>query len=57
MNLTTKIILVLIVFHLLLGFGWLFYKLLPGKEDRKHPDETSSSEKDTSPPAMPPGKK
>jgi len=33
MSLTTKIILGLIVLHLLVGFGWLIYKLSPRKED------------------------
>jgi hypothetical protein len=46
MGLTTKIILGLIVFHLLLGFGWILYKLAPGtktkpgaKEPGGPPDE------------------
>ena len=33
MSLTTKIILGLIVLHLMVGFGWLIYKLSPRKED------------------------
>ncbi len=34
MSLTTKIILGLIVLHLLVGFGWLIYKLSPRKDDK-----------------------
>ncbi|MDM9630687.1 hypothetical protein [Robiginitalea aurantiaca] len=51
MNLITKIILGLIALHLLLGFGWLIYKLMPGTpskddtpggEGSKLPEEESS---------------
>ncbi len=34
MSLTTKIILGLIVLHLLVGFGWLIYKVSPRKGDK-----------------------
>lgn len=39
MSLTTKIILGLIVLHLLVGFGWLIYKLSPRKEDENEDRE------------------
>lgn len=41
MSLTTKIILALIVLHLLVGFGWLVYKLGPRKEDKPDEDEAN----------------
>jgi hypothetical protein len=44
MSLTTKIILALIVLHLLLGFGWLLYKLSPRKEDQKDDPKAGTSE-------------
>ncbi len=44
MSLTTKIILGLIVLHLLLGFGWLIYKLSPGKNEKKDDSEAGPSE-------------
>lgn len=37
MSITTYVILGLIILHLVLGFGWLVYKLSPRKED-KHSD-------------------
>lgn len=39
MSLTTKIILGLIALHLLVGFGWLIYKLSPRKEDENEDRE------------------
>ena len=44
MSLTTKIILGLIVLHLLLGFGWLIYKLSPRKGKKNDDSETGPSE-------------
>lgn len=38
LSLTTQIILALIVLHLLVGFGWLIYKLSPRKEDKPEDD-------------------
>jgi lipopolysaccharide biosynthesis regulator YciM len=35
MNIWVKIGLILIVLHLVLGFGWLMYKLSPRKKDKK----------------------
>jgi len=35
MSIWVKIGLIVIVLHLLLGFGWLIYKLSPKKTDRK----------------------
>lgn len=34
MGLVTKIILVIIVLHLIIGFGWLFWKLSPREGDK-----------------------
>ncbi|MEZ4875520.1 MAG: hypothetical protein R2793_08750 [Flavobacteriaceae bacterium] len=34
MSTITLIIIILIVLHLILGFGWLIYKLSPRKEDK-----------------------
>lgn len=34
MSLLTKIIIGLIVLHLIVGFGWLMYKLSPKKGDQ-----------------------
>jgi hypothetical protein len=34
MGLVTKIILIIIVLHLAIGFGWLFWKLMPRKGDK-----------------------
>jgi hypothetical protein len=34
MTVWTKLILILIILHLLLGFGWLVYKLSPRKKDK-----------------------
>lgn len=48
MSLTTKIILGLIVFHLLAGFGWLVYKLAPRK-DQKHKNPDLIDEDSTAP--------
>lgn len=39
MNLTTKIILALIALHLVVGFGWLVYKLTPRKTDKEDDPE------------------
>ena len=39
MSIGTKIVLVLIVLHLILGFGWLMYKLSPRKRDDKDPTD------------------
>jgi hypothetical protein len=33
MNVWVKIGLILIILHLLIGFGWLIYKLSPRKKD------------------------
>lgn len=39
MSIATKIVLILIALHLILGFGWLVYKLSPRKDDKdKEPD-------------------
>jgi len=35
MNLWTKIGLIVIILHLLIGFGWLIYKLSPPKKSKK----------------------
>jgi hypothetical protein len=43
LNLTTKIILALIALHLLVGFGWMIYKLSPRKEDNQDDQETGTS--------------
>lgn len=34
------IVIIVIILHLVVGFGWLMYKLSPRKED-KNPDEKS----------------
>ena len=39
MSIATKIILGLIVLHLVIGFGWLVYKLSPRDNDRPEGDE------------------
>ncbi len=39
MNTITLIIIILIVLHLVAGFGWLIYKLSPRKEDENQNDE------------------
>lgn len=44
MSLTTKIILGLILLHLLVGFGWLLYKLSPRKKDSRDDPETGTPE-------------
>lgn len=44
MSLTTKIILGLIILHLLVGFGWLLYKLSPRKDDTRDDPETGAPE-------------
>ena len=36
MNIWVKIGLIVIVLHLLVGFGWLLYKLSPRKSDKKN---------------------
>jgi len=35
MNIWVKIGLIVIVLHLLIGFGWLIFKLSPRKSDKK----------------------
>lgn len=40
MGFWVKVGLIVIVLHLLLGFGWLIYKLSPRKKDKK--DESQS---------------
>ncbi|WP_273446529.1 hypothetical protein [Neolewinella agarilytica] len=35
MSVVTKIILVIIVLHLVVGFGWLIYMLAPRKKEAK----------------------
>ncbi len=35
MSFWVKVGLIVIVLHLLLGFGWLIYKLSPRKKDKK----------------------
>ncbi len=42
MSMATKIILILIALHLIIGFGWLLYKLSPQKGREK--DESTDSE-------------
>lgn len=37
MSLVTNIIIGIIVLHLIVGFGWLMYKLAPRKSDKKGP--------------------
>lgn len=52
MTLTTKIVLALIVLHLLVGFGWLLYKLLPpgsGQADQKDLQDRTENEPNTDP--------
>jgi len=45
MNIWVKIGLILIVLHLILGFGWLIYKLSPRKSDKKNKkDESTKSQ-------------
>jgi hypothetical protein len=44
-SLTTKIVLGLILLHLLVGFGWLIYKLAPRKE-KKEDDTTTGTPHD-----------
>jgi len=39
MNIWVEIGLILIVLHLILGFGWLMYKLSPRKKDKKKDDK------------------
>jgi Tfp pilus assembly protein PilO len=39
MSIWVKIIIFLIIAHLIVGFGWLFIKLMPRKKpDNKNPD-------------------
>ncbi len=40
MNTWVIIGLIVIVLHLLIGFGWLIYKLSPKKSDKKETDST-----------------
>ncbi len=35
MSISTQIVLALIALHLLIGFGWLMYKLSPRKKDEE----------------------
>lgn len=53
MTLTTKIVLALIVLHLLVGFGWLLYKLLTptgsGQPDQKDLQDRTENEPNTDP--------
>ena len=42
MDFTTKIILALIAIHLLVGFGWLIYKLSPRDKDKGDDPETGA---------------
>jgi len=42
MSIATKLILILTALHLIIGFGWLVYKLSPRKGDEK--DESTDSE-------------
>ncbi len=51
MGLTTKIILGLIALHLLLGFGWILYKLAPGSKQKPGPPPSGAQplEKEESP--------
>lgn len=44
MSTITLIIIILIVLHLVVGFGWLIYKLSPRKEDKKKLDNNSEEE-------------
>ena len=41
MSIGTKIVLALILIHLILGFGWLFYQLSPREKssDKKESDD------------------
>jgi hypothetical protein len=43
MNTWVIIGLVVIVLHLILGFGWLAYKLSPKKKDKTVNDKTNTS--------------
>tara|TARA_B100000508_G_scaffold127206_1_gene112177 strand:+ start:448 stop:600 length:153 start_codon:yes stop_codon:yes gene_type:complete len=45
MSTATLIIIILIVLHLLIGFGWLIYKLSPRKEDQKDSSPEDDSTK------------
>jgi Tfp pilus assembly protein PilO len=38
MSITTKIILALIALHLVIGFGWMIYKLSPKKKSGEQSD-------------------
>ncbi len=38
MSIWVKIGLIVIVLHLVVGFGWLIYKLSPRKSDKKEKD-------------------
>ncbi len=42
MGIFTKIILGIIVLHLIIGFGWLIYKLSPRPNDKPWDDEEDS---------------
>ncbi len=42
MSTVTLIIVILIVVHLVIGFGWLVYKLSPRKEDRQEREEANN---------------
>ena len=47
MGIGTKIIVILIVLHLLVGFGFLMYKLSPRKEDKIEDQGAEMDEKTT----------
>lgn len=40
----TNIILIVILLHLVIGFGWLMYKLTPRPGDKYYEDEENTSE-------------
>ncbi len=35
------IVIIIIILHLVIGFGWLMYKLSPRKEDKNPTDKTT----------------
>ncbi len=48
MNIWVKIGLIIIVLHLLVGFGWLFYKLAIPPKKKKDDQTTDSTDSKTS---------
>lgn len=34
------VVIIVIILHLVVGFGWLMYKLSPRKEDKNHDDKS-----------------